>query len=113
MTTRKIHAIQISLRALEWLGVIVWPFQPEDGKRCCRLINSKKSWLTARAGFAVVLRLENSTEWQRYFIDSVTLYRVDRVEFNGLEVETAQGWRRIRQQTLSSVVFTCGVMPRR
>ena len=92
MTERKIHALQIRLRAPEWLGVIIWPDRPDDGKRCCRLINSKRTWLTARAGDAVVVRKEKSDEWKRYFIDSITLYRVDPVEFNGLEVETAQEW---------------------
>ena len=92
METRRIHAIQIRLRALEWLGVIIWPDQPDNGKRCCRLINSKKTWLTARAGDAVVVRQEKSDEWKRFYIDSITLYRVDPVECNGLEVETGHGW---------------------
>ena len=92
MPSRNIHAIQVKLRALEYLSVIVWPFEPHNDRMCCRLINSKRTWLTARAGDAVLLKREGSTELKRYFIESISLFRVDPVDFNGTVVETAQAW---------------------
>ena len=92
MPSRTIHAIQIKLRALEYLSVIVWPFEPDNDRKCCRLINSKRTWLTAQAGDAVLVKLEGSAEMTRYFIESISLFRVDPVEFNGTIVETAQAW---------------------
>jgi hypothetical protein len=92
MSSRAIHAIQIKLRALEHLSVIVWPFETDNGRKCCRLINSKRTWLTAQAGDAVLVKREGSAELTRYFIESISLFRVDPVEFNGTVVETAQAW---------------------
>ena len=92
MTSRNIHAIQIKLRAFEYLCEIVWPFEPVNDRACCRLINSKRTWLTARAGDAVLLKRDGSTELKRYFIESISLFRVDPVDFNGTIVETAQEW---------------------
>ncbi len=92
MPSRTIHAIQIKLRALEYLSVIVWPFEPDNDRKCCRLINSKRTWLTAQADDAVLVKREGSAELKRYFIESISLFRVDPVEFNGTIVETAQAW---------------------
>ncbi len=92
MPSRSIHAIQIKLRALGHLSVIVWPFEPDNDRKCCRLINSKRTWLTARAGDAVLVKRDGSAELTRYFIESISLFRVDPVEFNGTIVETAQEW---------------------
>ena len=92
MEARQLHTIQIRFRDHEHRYVIVWPFEPNSDRHCCKLINSKRTWLTCRAGDAVLLRKEKSTEWERFFVESVTLFRVFPVEFNGKEVETAQGW---------------------
>ena len=87
---RTVHAIQINLRSPETMYVIIWPF--ENRGFCLRLINSKRTWLTARAGDAVLLRREKSTELVRHFIESISLFRVFPVEFDGTIVETAQAW---------------------
>ena len=92
MSPRIVYAIQIKLRAPYFLSVIAWPFEPDDDRKCCRLINSKKTWLTARAGDAVLLKSEGSTESNRYFIEFVSLFRVSPVEFNGAIVETVRTW---------------------
>ncbi|MEI8020728.1 MAG: hypothetical protein WCH39_21170 [Schlesneria sp.] len=92
MPSRTIHAIQIKLKAPEYLSVIVWPFEPDNDRKCCRLINSKRTWLSAQAGDAVLVQRESLAELTRYFIESISLFRVDPVEFNGTIVETAQAW---------------------
>ena len=48
--------------------------------------------MTARAGDAVLVKREDSAELTRYFIETISLFRVDPVEFNDSIVETAQGW---------------------
>lgn len=55
-----------------------------------RLINSKRTWLTAKAGDAVLLT-DGETS-QRYFIKSVELYLVDPSSENGRTVATAGDW---------------------
>lgn len=90
MPSRELYAIQFNLRSPESLFVIIWPGENRDV--CLKLINSKRTWLTARAGDAVLLRRDKSTEWDRQFIESVQLFRVNPAECNGAIVETAQGW---------------------
>ena len=90
MQTRQLHALQIKLKTPKHLSVIVWPAENREG--CCRLINSKRTWMTARAGDAVLLKRQDSADYERVFIDDITLYRVYPVEFNGTVVETAQSW---------------------
>lgn len=63
---------------------------PDRSTGCARLINSKRTWLTARAGDAVLLTRENSRE--RYYIESVELYRVSPAAENGKTVATAGEW---------------------
>jgi hypothetical protein len=94
MATRELHAIEIKLKSGDCLSVVVWPF--EDREVCMRLINSNRTWLTARAGDAVLLKRDSPTEWQRFFIESVSLYRAFPVEFNGTVLETAQTWLEAR-----------------
>ena len=87
---RTVHAIRVMLRFDPICHVIVWPSDNKDG--CCRLINSKRTWLTARAGDAVVLKSLKSAEFEWHFIKSIALYLVHRVEYNESIVETAQSW---------------------
>ena len=87
---RTVHAIRVMLQFDPICYVIVWPAENKEG--CCRLINSKRTWLTAQAGDAVLLKSAKSTELERHYIKSVALYRVHPVEYNDLIVETAQAW---------------------
>ena len=48
--------------------------------------------MTAKVGDAVLLKSEKDAESKRYFIESVMLFRVFPVEFNGIVVENAQLW---------------------
>ena len=90
MTTRQVHAIQINLRSPQTTYVIIWP--NETREPCLKLLNSKHTWLTARAGDIVLLKREKSVEWDRYSIESVSLFRVFPVEFIGTIVECVQTW---------------------
>lgn len=83
---RTVHAIRVMLRFDPICYVIVWPADIKDG--CCRLINSKRTWLTA----PLLLKSLKSAELERHFIKSIALYRVHPVEFNDSVVETAQAW---------------------
>ena len=85
-----VHAIRVMLRFDPICYVIVWPADNKDG--CCRLINSKRTWLTAQAGDAVLLKSQKSAEFERHFIKSIALYLVHPVEYNESIVETAQAW---------------------
>ena len=72
MPSRQLHAIRIKLSDAEHRYAIIWP--NEKREFCAKLINSKRLWLTARAGDAVQVRRDGSTETDRYFIESVSLF---------------------------------------
>ena len=52
MQTRKRHAIQFKLKSQEHHSVIVW--HVENRKSCCRLINSLRTWITAKVRDSVL-----------------------------------------------------------
>jgi hypothetical protein len=92
---RTIHKLQIKLRTHDWCGAIVDLGDSVDPKTggCLKLINSRKTWLTATVGDAVLLRADlKSDSWERHFIDSITLYRVYPADENDKCVSTAQAW---------------------
>lgn len=70
------------------IGAIVTP--PNNPGGCLRLINSKRDWLTATAGDAVLLTHEGKSV--RHFIASIELYLVDPSSENGRVVTTASDW---------------------
>ena len=80
---RTIHALEFELRSDSYRAVIVWPARPPD---TVRLINSRKTWLSAKAGDAVLV------DGERFFIKEVRLYRADPTESNGRTVESGQAW---------------------
>lgn len=69
--------------------MIIWPGNITE-KTCVRLINSRRTWMTARRGDAALMTHEGETE--RQYIDSVELYRVFPAEHNGETVESAWAW---------------------
>jgi hypothetical protein len=69
-------------------SVIVWP--RDSSKVCIRLINSRRSWFTARNGDAVLLTQVGKTE--RHFIGTVEVYRAFPAEENGRVVESVKDW---------------------
>ena len=81
--TRKIHALEFELRSDDYVAVIIWPEKPSEK---VRLINSRKTWLTAKSGDAVLVQGE------RFFIKEVRLYRVDPAGANGQTVESGEAW---------------------
>lgn len=85
---RKIYSLMVWLKSAKRIGAIVTP--PDNPGGCLRLINSKRNWLTATAGDAVLLIVGDSTE--RYFIECIELYLVDPSSDNGRVVTTAGEW---------------------
>jgi len=85
---RKIYSLMIWLKASKQIGAVVTP--PDNPGGCLRLINSKRDWLTATAGDAVLLTHEGKSE--RYFIDSIELYLVEPSSENGRAVTMAGEW---------------------
>ena len=73
-----IHALEFELTADKYMAVIIWPDKPST---TVRLISSRKSWLTAKAGDAVLVND------QRHFIKEVRLYRADPAGQNGQTVK--------------------------
>ena len=78
-----IHALEFELRADKYMAFIIWPETPPT---TVRLISSRKTWLTAKAGDAVLVND------QRHFIEEVRLYRVDPAGENGQTVQSGQAW---------------------
>jgi len=89
--TRQLHAIQIKLKSPADLSVVVWPFENREG--CCRLTNSKRTWMTAKAGDSVLLKGEKGVESKRYFIEAVTLFRALSIAKPHLKVFDAENNR--------------------
>lgn len=90
METRIVYAIVVHLGGLKDQSVIVWPnILPE--KPCARLLDSRKSWMTAGRDDCVMLT-EDQEHWQRRYILTIELYRVNPAEHIGEIVESAQAW---------------------
>lgn len=91
---RVVHAIQVAFQTDDgsYLGIVTWPGIPDTDKTCARIVDSKKTWLTIRAGNAVNVRRSETKEWKTYRIKSITLWRVDPAKYNGLFVPCAQDW---------------------
>lgn len=80
---RTVHALQFEFSAEKYRAVIIWPETPQGN---ARLLNSRKTWLTAQAGDMVWIggKLER--------IKEVQLYRVHPPDQNGRVVSTAAAW---------------------
>ena len=72
MESRTIHAVRIKLRTVAERSVIIWP--KDTSKLCVRLMNPRRTWMTARAGDALILT--NGGVKSRKQIEAVELYRV-------------------------------------
>ena len=88
METRTIHAIRIKLHTVADRSVIIWP--KYTSKLCVRLMNPRRTWMTAMAGDALIMK-HNGTQ-SREHIESVELYRVFPATQNGQTVESARSW---------------------
>ncbi len=86
--TRTVHAIRFTLQDDIQRSVIDWP--RDSSKVCIRLINSRRSWFTARNGDAVLLTHDGKSE--RQYIATVELDRVFPAEENGRVVESVKDW---------------------
>lgn len=87
---RQVILIDVQLDAKHDTHVIVNPHEPDLPHHCCRLLSSRKSWLTATAGDVAMLRQGN--DWIRHRIVQITLHRVFPTSCNGDVVESAQSW---------------------
>jgi len=85
---RIVHAIRFTIRGDIDSSFIVSP--RDSGNLCVRLINSRRTWLHASAGDAVLLTRDGNTE--RQYIETVELYRVSPAEENGSLVPSAYEW---------------------
>lgn len=88
METRTIHAIRIKLHTVADRSVIIWP--KDTSKLCVQLMNPRRTWMTARAGDAVMMTHHDTKS--REHIESVGLYRVFPTDYNGQVVESAREW---------------------
>ena len=90
MDNRTVYAIVIHLAGLKDQSVILWPdLTPE--KPCARLLDSRKSWMTAGRDDIVMLTYDHE-HWERKYILQIELYRVNPAEHIGDIVESAQVW---------------------
>ncbi len=88
---RIVGELQFILEFEPWLSFICRPGEPDRPEHIARLIDSKRTWLTARPGNAVNLRQKDGT-WKIYRIQAVQLYRVHPVSYNDSFVDCAQDW---------------------
>ncbi|WP_397570684.1 hypothetical protein [Schlesneria sp. T3-172] len=94
-TKRQVLMISLDLVAPEstqQTQVLVWPHEPDTETTCCRLLSSKITWMTCRAGDTVMLRWEPRGNWKKMTIAEVRLYRVFPTSWNGTVVESAHAW---------------------
>ena len=92
--TRTLHALEFRIFAKDFCAVIVWPNETPQNP-ACKLIDPIRSWLTIKAGDEVLLRRDGPngrSYWDKRNVESVTLFRVFPVEFNGRIVTSAQDW---------------------
>jgi hypothetical protein len=92
---RILHALKIEVGPAPpgqcYLSFICWPGIPDTDKTCARLVDSKRTWMTAKVGNAVNIRHENG-EWHTYRIKEITLYRCFPTDHNDRYVPCAQDW---------------------
>ena len=90
---RIVHMIHIKLVGAGRRGFYIRPSERDTDAQGCRLADSQRTWYTARAGDAVTIRRSfNANEWDVRYIETITLYRVTPVAFNGTIVESVQTW---------------------
>ena len=88
MIGRRTPTIKIKLHTQTDRSVINWP--NETAKLCIKLMNPRRTWMTARAGDPVDLTTNGKTS--RQYIESVELYRVFPATDNGKIVKSAYDW---------------------
>jgi len=89
MVVRNVHSIRINLPTQMDCSIIIW-LDNVSPKLCVQLMNPRHTWLTARAGDPVDLKIDGKTS--RQYIESVELYRVFPAGFNGTVVPSAHDW---------------------
>ena len=89
---RTIYALEFELQSDDYVGVIIWLEKPSEK---VRLINSRKTWLTAKFGDAVLVQGE------QFLIKEVRLYRVHPTDANGQTVESGQAWINSEEKVTS------------
>jgi hypothetical protein len=90
MSGRAVHAIRVHLGGLADQSIIIWLNKATE-MPCARLLDSRKSWMTATRGDVVMLTADQQT-WQKKYIAPIELYRVFQAEHNSEIVESAQAW---------------------
>jgi hypothetical protein len=94
---RIVYAIMIHLGGMKDQSVIVWPDRLPE-KPCARLLDSRKSWMTAGRDDIVMLT-EDLEHWHRKFITRFELFRVSPAEHIGEIVESSHVWiEAVRKQ---------------
>lgn len=89
---RTLHCLQFEVDTPEYCAFVSWPFLPEPDKSCAKLLDSRITWLTARAGDTVMMRHGDSQEWTKERIKVVTLFRVHPVRYNDQIVTCGAAW---------------------
>ena len=90
MNGRTVHAIRVHLGGLADQSIIIWVDRATE-KPCARLLNSRKTWMTATRDDVVMLTSDQQN-WQKKFITRIELYRVFPAEHISEIVESAQLW---------------------
>ena len=85
---RKLYSLMVWLDPSKRLGAVV--NLPDNSGGCVRLINSRRTWLTAKAGDAVLLTRDEQSE--RHFIASIEVFRADPASEVGRVITTAEDW---------------------
>lgn len=92
---RKVHAIRVHFGGLADQSIIIWLKRATE-KPCARLLDSRKTWMTATRDDIVMLTADQHI-WQKKFITQIELYRVFPAERNGEVVESAWQWLNLGQ----------------
>jgi hypothetical protein len=90
MKGRTVHAIRVHLGGLSDQSIIIWLDRATE-KPYARLLDSRKSWMTATRDDIVMLTTDQQS-WQKKLIARIELYRVFPAERNSEIVESAQAW---------------------
>lgn len=90
--TRTLSCLQFELDTPAYSAFVCWPFREESERSCAKLLDSRITWLTARAGDTVMMRHGESQEWTKERIKVVSLFRVHPVRYNDLVVTCGADW---------------------
>ena len=75
-----------------WTEFVARTEEPENPKSRVRILDSKKTWLTLKAGDHVMTRWRDAKDWTRQTIEHVELFIAHPNVKSGIIVTCGQDW---------------------